>query len=79
MKILSNGETARGIIIPKAIMEGCNFRINEPVSLEIVNKELVIRPTFRHRTLEERAKDYGGKLGDFTEVDWGKPLEGEVW
>lgn len=33
----------------------------------------------RHRTLEERAKDFGGKLGPYGEFDWGEPVGRERW
>lgn len=26
-----------------------------------------------HRTLEERAKEFGGRLGPYEEFDWGEP------
>ena len=32
-----------------------------------------------HRTLEERAKEYGGKLGPYEEFDWGEPMGRERW
>ena len=32
----------------------------------------------RHRTLEERAEDFGGKLGPYTEYDWGDPVGREM-
>lgn len=28
----------------------------------------------QHRTLDERAKEYGGKLGPYQEFDWGEPV-----
>ena len=34
---------------------------------------------FKHRTLEERARAYDGKLGPYTEFDWGEPKGREVW
>ncbi len=34
---------------------------------------------FQHRSLQERAEAYGGKLTLSTEeIDWGEPVEGEV-
>ena len=33
----------------------------------------------QHRTLEERAKEYGGKLGPYQEFDWGEPVGRERW
>ena len=32
-----------------------------------------------HRTLEERAAEYGGKLFLDGEFDWGEPVGREVW
>ena len=39
-------------------------------------KELI---PFRHRTLEERAAEYGGKLNLDGEFDWGEPVGREIW
>ena len=33
---------------------------------------------FQHRSLEERARDFGGKLGPYTEYDWGEPKGREI-
>lgn len=35
--------------------------------------------TFRHRTLKERAAEYGGKLGPYKEMDFGTPVGRERW
>ena len=34
---------------------------------------------FYHRTLEERVKDFGGKLGPYRETDWGTAQGREIW
>lgn len=34
---------------------------------------------FKHRTLEERAAEYGGNLNLDGEYDWGEPVGREVW
>ena len=41
-------------------------------------KIILRKKTFRHRSLEERAAAYGGKLGPYTEYDWGEPEGREV-
>ncbi len=33
----------------------------------------------RHRSLEERAEDFGGKLGPYEEFEWGEPVGRERW
>ena len=53
--------------------------------IETINKEILGIPgtnavaTFRHRTLEERAAEYGGMLMLESEYDWGEPVGREVW
>ena len=34
---------------------------------------------FRHRSLEERAAEYGGRIELSEEFDWGEPVGSEVW
>ena len=33
----------------------------------------------QYRTLEERAKEYDGKLGPYEEFNWGEPVGRERW
>ncbi len=40
-------------------------------------KLMLVKP-FRHRTLEERAAEYGGKLEVNGEFDWGEPVGREI-
>ena len=44
---------------------------------------LEIRPSkevlFQHKTLEERALEFGGKLNLDGEYDWGIPVGREIW
>ena len=77
-KILKWGNS-QGIIIPKTYLEECNLKVNETVNVEVRNKELVISPAFRHKTLEERVAECGGELGDFKEFDYGVPKGRELW
>ncbi len=70
---------SQGIIIPKSFMEQCHLKVNTPVNIELRGDEIVIRPTFVHKALEERAAEYGGSLGNFEEFDWGGPKGRELW
>jgi len=40
-----------------------------------ISKEL----SFQHKTLEERAAEYGGELSLDGEYDWGTPVGREIW
>lgn len=35
--------------------------------------------SFQHKTLEERATEFGGKLNLDGEYDWGIPVGREIW
>lgn len=69
---------SQGIVIPKVFMKECSFKVDEAVNMEVRNKELVIRPLFRHKTLEERTAECGGNIGSFVDYDWGKPVGREL-
>ena len=45
----------------------------------LVDGNIVLKKTFKHRTLEERAEEFGGKLGPYQEYDWGEPVGRERW
>ena len=48
--------------------------------MEVRGEQIIIEKVkFKHRTLEERARAYDGKLGPYTEFDWGEPKGREVW
>ena len=34
---------------------------------------------FRHKSLKERAAEYGGNLNLSDEIDWDEPVGNEVW
>lgn len=70
---------SQGIIIPKAAMQDSGFQLNEPLNMSVQNGKITLYKTFRHRTLEERAAEFGGTLGEVHEFDWGEPTGREVW
>ena len=38
-----------------------------------------LEKVFQHKTLEERAAEFGGELGLDGEYNWGEPIGREVW
>ena len=70
---------SQGIRIPRSVMKDCGFRVNDKLELVISDKKIIIRKAFQHRTLEERAANFGGKLGPYEEYDWGEPVGREIW
>ena len=48
--------------------------------IELIEGGIVLKKTKKeHRTLEERAKEFGGQLGPYEEFDWGDPEGRERW
>ena len=69
----------QGIRIPKLVLQELDLKVNDTLSMEIRDGQIVIEKVkFRHRSLEERARAYGGKLGPYPEFDWGEPKGREV-
>ena len=70
----------QGIRIPKGIMQELSLRHGEEMEIKSSDGKIIIERIFRHRSLEERAEQFGGRLGPYTEkIDWGTPEGREVW
>ena len=69
----------QGIRIPRSLMIEAHIELNEPVTVSAKEGKIVIEKTFQHKTLEERAATFGGKLGPYESFDWGNPVGREVW
>ena len=70
----------QGIRIPKLVLQELNIAVNDTLSMEIRGEQIIIEKVkFTPRSLEERARAYGGKLGPYTEYDWGEPKGREIW
>ena len=69
----------QGIRLPKQVLLECNIEINDTLTLEIIDGKIILSKPFRHKSLEERAKAYGEKLGPYGSFDWEEPAGREVW
>ena len=69
----------QGIRIPKGLLQELGLKVNDTCSIRAEDGMIVIEKAFVHRTLEERATAFGGKLGPYEEYDWGEPVGREVW
>ncbi len=45
--------------------------------VSVVDGDIVFSKLFKHKTMEERAAAYGGKIGAYEEMSWGEPMERE--
>jgi len=70
---------SQGIRIPKEILQEADVVIDEILDIKVSNGVIMLFKPFRHRTLEERAAQYGGRLNLDGEFDWGAPVGREIW
>ena len=70
----------QGIRIPKLVLQELNIAVNDKLNMEIRGEQIIIEKVkFKHRSLEDCSRAYGGKLGPYTEYDWGVPKGREIW
>ena len=70
---------SQGIRIPKNILEEANIAINDILDVTVSNGRIILVKPLRHRTLEERAEEYGGRIELDGEYDWGEKVGKEKW
>ena len=70
---------SQGIRIPKEILQEADVVIDEILDIKVSDGVIMLLKPFRHRTLEERAAQYGGRLNLDGESDWGEPVGREIW
>ena len=72
-------ENSQGIRIPEEILRNAGISLKEILEISVSNGVIMLAKTFRHKTLEERAMEFNGKLMLDGEYDWGNPVGREVW
>ena len=70
---------SQGIRLSKDILHGAGIEVNETLDVIVANGSITLLKKFRHKTLEERAAAYDGKLLLDGEYDWGAPVGREEW
>ena len=58
----------------KDIRKSAGIELNENLDVSVANSVITLMKPFHHKTLEERAAEYDGKLMLDGEYDWGDPL-----
>lgn len=70
---------SQGIRISKEILKIAGIELNEMLDVTVSDGMITLAKTFRHKTLEERTAEFGGKLELDGEYDWGESVGSEVW
>lgn len=70
---------SQGIRLSKDVLKSAGIELNETLDVTVSNGVITLVKTFHHKTLEERAAEYNGKLMLDGEYDWGNPVGREIW
>lgn len=76
VKAWGNSQAVR---LPKDLLESVGIRLNDFLNIEVQGDSIVLSKTFKHKTLEERAAEFSGKIGPYEEFEWGEPVGREQW
>ena len=76
VKEWGNGQ---GVRLSKEILKSAGITLNDILDITVSNGIITLSKPFRHKTLEERAAEFGGKLMIDGEYDWDEPVGKEVW
>jgi len=70
---------SQGVRLSKEILQAAGIELDDILDITISDGVIRLEKTIRHKTLEERALAYGGKLNLDGEFDCGEPVGREVW
>lgn len=70
---------SQGIRITREILQAAGISMDEWLDIKVSDGVIMLSRTFRHKTLEERAAEYGGQLNLDGEGEWREPVGREVW
>lgn len=70
---------SQGVRLSKEALETAGFRTDDVLTISVSKGQIILFKEFRHRTLPERMKAYHDKLQFSEEIDYGEPVEGELW
>lgn len=71
---------SQGVCLPKSVLKEAGIEPDDMLIVKAEEGRVILYRSMRHRTLEERAAEYGGKLNLEGELDWrGEPAGNEVW
>ena len=70
---------SQGIRLSKEVLKSAGIELNEILDVSVATGVITLMKPFHHKTLEERAAEYDGKLMLDGEYDWGDPVGREIW
>nr|WP_297763929.1 AbrB/MazE/SpoVT family DNA-binding domain-containing protein [uncultured Butyrivibrio sp.] len=68
---------SQGIRIPKNILDKLGLQVSDTLNISVVDGNIILTRTHKHKTFEERLAEYNGKI-DICDFDWGEPMGKEM-
>lgn len=70
---------SQGIRFSKELLGMIGVHVNDYLDVQVKGDSIVLRKTFTHKTLEERAAMFGKSIGPYEEFSWGEAEGREQW
>lgn len=70
---------SQGVRFSREFLASAGIKPNDTLTAEIQDGKIILYKSFQHRTLQQRAAAFNGKLNLSDELDWGEPQGNEVW
>ena len=65
--VIQKWGNSQAIRIPKAILSAANMRVDEPVSIDVSEDQIIVRRLPGYKTLDDL---FAGYSGDYRPVEW---------
>ena len=70
---------SQGIRFTKEFLKNAGIQPDDVLTADIVDGKIILSRSFRHKTLKERAAQFGGQLNLSEEIERDAPVGSEVW
>ena len=70
---------SQGIRFSKEFLASVGIKPDDTLDVKVENGQIILSRSFQHRTLQQRAEAFGGRLNLCEEVEWNEPQGNEVW
>ena len=70
---------SQGVRLSREIISEAGFKVDDRLDVFVTRGQIILQKPFHHRSLRERMEAYGGKLYTDVDIDYGTPVEGELW
>lgn len=70
---------SQGVRFSREFLTSAGIRPDEELRAEVSDGRIILTPAFRHRSLRERAAQFGGALNLSDEIEREAPAGSEVW